>query len=274
MDQRVAEGFGDEWTRFDQTALPEAIRAEIFDAYFRRFPWNKLPPAAAGADFGCGSGRWAVVVATRVGKLYCVDASKAALTVARRNLVSFANCEFIHASVAETPIADASLDFAYSLGVLHHIPDPAAGLSSCVRKLKPGAPFLLYLYYRFDNRPGWYRAAWSLANLARALISRLPYTLRYWVSQLIAVCVYWPAARFAGLLRRLGFQAAELPLSFYADKPFYVMRTDALDRFGTRLERRFTRSEIEQMMLRAGLGAIEFSDQPPYWCAVGYRTAD
>jgi hypothetical protein len=50
------------------------------------------------------------------------------------------------------------------------------------------------------------------------------------------------------------------------------MRTDALDRFGTRLERRFTRAAIGRMMQAAGLRAIEFSEQAPFWCAVGYRT--
>ena len=175
------------------------------------------------------------------------------------------------ASLAETPIPNASLDFAYSLGVLHHLPDTAAGLASCVRKLKPGAPFLLYLYYRFDNRPGWYRVAWLITNLARVVISRLPYGLRYWTSQLIAACVYWPAARFARLARVLGIRATHFPLQFYSDKPFYVMRTDALDRFGTRLERRFTRAEIERMMYSAGLRAIEFSYEEPFWCAVGCR---
>ena len=51
------------------------------------------------------------------------------------------------------------------------------------------------------------------------------------------------------------------------------MRTDARDRFGTRLERRFTASEISQMMRAAGLERITFSDDAPYWCAVGYREA-
>ena len=271
LDTRVTEGFGDEWTRFDQSVLPPAVLLEIFDAYFRCFPWNSLPARAVGADFGCGSGRWAAVVAPRVGKLYCVDASEAALRVARRNLVSFGNCAFVQASIAENPIPDDSLDFGYALGVLHCVPDTAAGLASCVRKLKPGAPFLVYLYYRFDNRPGWYRAAWLITNLARAVISRLPYGLRYWSSQLIAASVYWPAARFARMVSRLGVEAAHLPLQFYADKPFYVMRTDALDRFGTRLERRFTRTEIEKMMQAAGLQAIEFSEKAPFWCAVGRR---
>jgi SAM-dependent methyltransferase len=246
----------------------------MFSAYFRHFPWELLPEAASGADFGFGSGRWARFVAPRAGRLYCVDASEAALAVARRNLQSWRNCEFAHASIDAAPIPDASLDFAYSLGVLHHVPDTPAGLASCVRKLKPGAPFLLYLYYRFDNRPRWFRAMWWLTNLLRVMVSRLPHGLRYWASQIIAAVVYWPLARLALLFKKLGWGANHLPLHFYADKPFYVMRTDALDRFGTRLEQRFTRAEMERMMHLAGLRDVRFNEHEPFWCAVGYRVAD
>ena len=49
------------------------------------------------------------------------------------------------------------------------------------------------------------------------------------------------------------------------------MRTDALDRFGTRLEQRFSRPEIEAMMIAAGLGEIVFRDDIPDWVACGRR---
>jgi hypothetical protein len=51
------------------------------------------------------------------------------------------------------------------------------------------------------------------------------------------------------------------------------MRTDALDRFGTRLEKRFTTKQIRDMMERAGLEDIVFSQTVPYWCAVGRKSA-
>jgi hypothetical protein len=62
-----------------------------------------------------------------------------------------------------------------------------------------------------------------------------------------------------------------IPLSAYRDLSFYTMRTDALDRFGTRLEQRFTRVEIDRMMRDAGLENVRFSDGLPYWCAVGTK---
>jgi hypothetical protein len=64
-----------------------------------------------------------------------------------------------------------------------------------------------------------------------------------------------------------------LPLSFYRDRSFYTMRTDAFDRFSTRLEQRFTAAEIRSMMEAAGLVDVVLSDGPPYWCAVGRRAA-
>jgi hypothetical protein len=64
---------------------------------------------------------------------------------------------------------------------------------------------------------------------------------------------------------------AGIPLSAYRGQSFYTMRTDALDRFGTRLEQRFSREAIQGMMEEAGLHQIVFSDSVPYWCAVGRK---
>jgi SAM-dependent methyltransferase len=271
IDAAVVDGFGDEWSRFDQSELSAAEARQLFDEYFDIFPWHELPPGAVGLDLGCGSGRWARLVAPRVGRLLCFDASQAAVDVARRMLAAVENAEVAVAGVDELPVPDGSADFAYSLGVLHHIPDTAAALRSCVRKLRPGAPFLVYLYYRFDNRPVWYRVLWKLTEGVRYGVSRSPKPVRYAVSQFLAATVYWPLARLARLAERMGMRAESFPLSYYRNRSYYVLRTDALDRFGTRLEQRFTRTEIESMMTDAGLVDIVFSSHAPFWCAVGRR---
>lgn len=49
------------------------------------------------------------------------------------------------------------------------------------------------------------------------------------------------------------------------------MRTDALDRFGTPIERRFRRKEVHALLDAAGFADIRFSDAPPYWCVVGVK---
>ena len=266
----VVEGFGREWSRFDQSRIADGELSEMYQNYFYLFPWSTLGSDAVGFDLGCGSGRWARLVAPRVGTLHCIDPSEEAIAVARKNLSGFDNCRFHQASAHDMPLEPDSADFGYTLGVLHHIEDTEGALRACVSVLKEGAPLLLYLYYAFDNRPFWYKWIWRMTVPLRIVLSRMPFGLRYLVSQLIAAVVYYPVARFARLAEKLGADVANFPLSAYRHRSFYVLRTDALDRFGTRLEKRFTRQEIASMMKAAGLERIEFSDRA-FWCAIGYR---
>jgi SAM-dependent methyltransferase len=211
------------------------------------------------------------MVAPRVGHLYAIDPAPQAVEVARRNLSDHANVTVIEAECNDMPIENRSLDFAFCLGVLHHIPDTGAALAAIVEKLKLGAPILLYFYYAFDNRPFWYRWIWRVSELGRGVISKMPRRAQQLITNIIAATVYWPLARAAYVLNMVGVSVNSLPLSYYADKPFYVLRTDAYDRFCTPLEKRFRRSEVEHMMASVGLSEISFSDAAPYWVAVGRR---
>lgn len=270
LDPATIESFGDEWSRFDQTALNTDEASAIFQDYFSIFPWSELPENATGFDMGCGSGRWARFVSPRVGHLHCIDPSSA-LEVARRALADLPNLSFHRASVSDAPLPANSQDFGYSLGVLHHIPDTGEGLNTCVRMLKPGAPFLVYLYYAFDNRSRAFRLVWRLSDRLRRFVCRLPPRSKHLVTDLFAVLVYYPLARLALIAEHLGLPVSGIPLAYYRRLSFYTMRTDARDRLGTPLEHRFTRDQIRRMLESAGLRDIRFSDRPPYWCSVGVK---
>jgi len=270
MDAETVASFGDEWSRYDQSSMSYSEASEIFMAYFSIFPWDMLPSNPVGFDMGCGSGRWAKFVAPKVGRLNCIDPSSA-LDIARRNLIDFKNVEYIKASVSESGIPINSQDFGYSLGVLHHVPDTESAINSCVSILKSGAPLLVYLYYAFDNR-GWvYRLLWRASDLVRRIICKLPSRFKHLVTDVIAAIVYFPLARLSLLLDKVGINAASIPLFYYRNHSFYTMRTDSRDRFGTPLEQRFTKQQIKSYMERSGLIDIKFSDNAPYWCAVGIK---
>ena len=179
IDERVVEGFGDEWQRFDQSDLSDEELLKLFDGYFSIFPFDIVTKESTGFDLGCGTGRWATLIAPRVKNLHCIDPSSA-INVAKKNLEKQGNCIFHQSTVDDMLIQSGSMDFGYSLGVLHHIPDTAAALAACVDKLKPGAPFLLYIYYSFDNRPSWFKHIWTVSNGLRLFVSKLPYPIRYW----------------------------------------------------------------------------------------------
>jgi len=271
FDHNVIDDFGDEWEHYDQSSVDLKELEKQFSEYFKIFPWNKNITDGIGVDFGCGTGRWANFVADKTNLLLCIDASSKAVGVAKKNLVDKKNCYVVQGMIDALPILDNSLDFAYSLGVLHHLPDTERAIKSCARKLKSGAPFLMYLYYAFDNRPFWYSLIWKCTNMIRKVISKLPFFLKYFLTNIIAMIIYFPLARVSFFLEKKGVNISNIPLSEYREKSFYTMRTDSLDRFGTRLEQRFTKDHIERMMKNSELENICFSDTAPYWCVVGYK---
>ncbi|MBA3511528.1 class I SAM-dependent methyltransferase [Sphingomonas sp.] len=271
IDQKTVEGFGEEWSSYDQQDLDQAEHLLLFEQYFSTFPFESLPATAEGFDLGCGSGRWAALVAPRVARLHCIDPSAKALEVCRRRLSQAPNVSFHLAGADTIPLDDLSQDFGYSLGVLHHIPDTSRAMRDAVGKLKFDAPFLVYLYYNFDNRPRWFRALWLVSELGRKTISRTPFRMRKFLTTAIAALIYWPLSRSATLLKRLGLDVSSFPLSGYRYRSFYSLRTDALDRFGTPLEQRFSRAEIQAMMEAAGLVDITFREDEPFWVACGRK---
>lgn len=274
LDEETVASFGEEWSKFSQDVLSAEEHQRLYQMYFGIFPWDELPKGAAGFDMGCGSGRWAHLTAPKVGKLYCIDPSPSALAVSKRNLKDKSNVAFLNEGAYDCSLESGSMDFGYSLGVLHHIPDTKAAMASCVRMLKPNAPFLVYLYYRFDNKPLWFKATWRLSNALRFVVAKIPEPFKTAVTDVLAALLYFPLAKLCLGLEKLGLNVENFPLSSYRYSSFYSMRTDSRDRFGTPLEQRFTRAEIEEMMRACGLDRIEFSDDVPYWCAVGRKSAN
>ena len=99
----------------------------------------------------------------------------------------------------------------------------------------------------------------------------LLYKLRLPMCQSIAGINFFALARFAGLLNSWEIMPRSWPLAYYRDKSLYVIRTDALDHFGTRLEKRFGKKQIGIMLENAGLKDIHFSDKQPYSYVVGIK---
>lgn len=270
LDRSTVDSFGDEWGRFDQSDLPEDEAQKIFDQYFQIFPFKSLPDDAVGFDLGCGSGRWAKIISSRVGHLHCIDPSDA-LEVAKESLAGIKNITFHKKSVDEFSLSANTQDFGYSLGVLHHVPDTGAAIKECSAMLKTGAPFLMYLYYALENQSSLYRFLWRCSDILRRIICKLPSGVKHLVTDIIAILIYFPLSKISLVLEKCKINISGFPLSFYRNCSFYTMRTDARDRFGTPLEQRFTKNEIEELMLDAGFKNIIFNDCEPRWCVVGIK---
>jgi SAM-dependent methyltransferase len=184
------------------------------------------------------------------------------------------NVRVTQASSDLIPFADESFDFVMCLGVLHHIPNTQQALNDLICKLKQGGFALLYFYYNFENRSLAFKLLFRISDLLRRMVSRMPGQLKKATCDVIAIVVYLPWVSMARLIKSLGGTSIykKLPLSYYTGKSFHIMRNDALDRFGTPLEKRFSRQEITQMCQKAGLSDIRFSEKEPYWCLVGRKS--
>jgi len=264
VDGETQESFGYEWQHFD-SVLPD-YDVEI-ESYFGLVPPEMLRNAVV-LDAGCGMGRWSHHIAKRsVKRLYALDFSRA-IDSAARNLRDQPNAHCIQADVCNLPFRAGSMDFTYCLGVLHHLEDPDAGMRSVSRVTR--GPLLVYLYYNLDNRPWLYRALLWCATVSRVVTARLPKRVVHWLSWPIAGLVYWPGARLAGLLARLGYRKAahHVPFAHYRTYSFDFMVGDAFDRFATPIENRYSRAEIAAWLQRYGRQAT-FSNRTPFWVALG-----
>lgn len=270
IDHRTVDSFGEEWKTFKQ--FSEGELEKIGADYFDILPASLKSKQTVALDVGCGSGRWAAYIAPFVGHIDCIDPSIAVFS-ASEMLKAFNHIRITQTDVDNLPFPDESYDLVYSLGVLHHIPDTGIAMKKCVEKVKKGGYFLVYLYYKLDNRGPGYKLIFQASTLLRLVVSKLPSRVKKGVCNAIALTIYYPLAKTSHLVKKLGLgsTAGKLPLAYYGDKSFWIMRNDALDRFGTPLEQRFTKTQIEGMMRNAGLSEITFSNKAPYWHAIGRR---
>ena len=100
----------------------------------------------------------------------------------------------------------------------------------------------------------------------------MPISSQVFIISLLAFLVYYPLARFALVCEKLGIDTSNFLLADYRKKSFYIMKTDALDRFGTRLEKRFSKDEIQKMLQEAGFRDIKFSKNMPFWVSISTKS--
>lgn len=247
----TAHSFGYEWHRFP----------EMYEEWERQF-LDYMQPHAADffpgkkiLDAGCGNGRFAYYAAKYGAEVWAIDLGPA-VEVARHNTQT-RNVHVVQADLHNPPFALESFDFIYSIGVLHHLPDPEAAFQNLLRFLKPGGVVQIYLYWKPEQRP--IKAAMlSGVSAARRLTTRLPhravYALAYPTAAIAFAFFVWPYR----ILRRFPLfnrMAEDIPLKQYAKLPFRVCVNDQLDRFSAPIENRYTRADVQNWLARASLEA-------------------
>jgi SAM-dependent methyltransferase len=248
--------FGQEWAAYPSIL---AEHEADFRCYFDLIDLAGLRDALV-MDLGCGIGRWSHFIAPHCAAVVLVDFSEA-IFIAARNLAGCTHALFIMGDVTRLPFASDCCDFAFSLGVLHHLPIDALQAVRLVGRLAPR--LLVYLYYALDNRPWHFRALLMIATGLRRCVCRITAPLlRALLTWLFTVAFYLPVLALGTLLRPFGL-ARLLPLQDNRGRSFYRLRQEVYDRFFTRIEQRVTRIQI--LALQDRFSTVTVAETFPYW---------
>ena len=160
-----AASFGRQWNRYD-VARPEEDEATF------RVKTGVDPASLAGKlvlDAGCGGGRYARLVGSHGARVIGVDLSSA-VDKAASLCAGLPDVCIVQADLLDLPLADAAFDLVFSIGVLHHTPDPRRAFAQIARKVKPGGRLAVWLYRKNTPPQEWLNSA------LRAVTTRIPAT--------------------------------------------------------------------------------------------------
>jgi SAM-dependent methyltransferase len=263
--KRTQASFGYEWTHFNDWSQSGHIN---FNDYFQGIDLTALVGRLV-LDAGCGMGRHARQIAPFAGNVVAADFSRA-IDEAKRNTAVLTNVTCIQADVLALPLLNASFDFVYSMGVLHHLADTERALEGLVSKLKLGGTLRIYLYWK---RHGLQGRLLSLVSLMRRITTRLPFQALRVLCWILSVVLYGAVILPYRLLSRMGMQRhTSWPLFVYAKYPFAVLYNDQFDRFSAPIEKRYDPDEVRELLRAAGLSHIHI--RPCFgWIADGVKLA-
>jgi len=170
------ESFGIQWNRYD------VVRPAMDEATFTAK--TGVSPAELAAldvlDAGVGGGRYALLAGSTGARIVGLDLSSA-VEKARENCRHLPNVVIVQGDLLKPPLADEAFDFAYSIGVMHHCPDPRKAFANVARAVKPGGRMAVWFY----RRNTWPQEI--VNSLLRSVTTRLPdAAIRGW-AQLLTV---------------------------------------------------------------------------------------
>ena len=257
--KRTQQSFGFEWTAFGD------MRQEWEENF-----WIYLRPlepeffrGKIGLDAGCGMGRH-LYHATRLdAEMVGLDVSDA-VESAYRNTQAFPMAHVVQGDIYHLPFHPSSFDFVYSLGVLHHLPDPEQGFRSLLQMVKPDSTVVVYVYKDFREESLLKYALLQAISQVREITTRMPHRVLYWLCFFGAPLVYLlfvAPSRFLAKFTPTQRLSTRLPFRAYSRYPVRVLHNDLFDRFSAPIENRYTKQEITAWFKRAGLEITYVADR-------------
>ena len=223
-------------------------------------------------EAGCGMGRHTYFLSQLAREVIAIDLGEA-IRVTAANVAGKRNVRLVQADIDHLPFHPESFDFICAIGVIHHLPNPAAGFHNLIRCLQPGGTLHIYLYRAFEDAPIWKRGLLASTIAIRRITTRLPYLILERLAWLVAVVGYFCfSVPYHYLSRYQIFRplVRDFPMQRYAKDGFRVCYNDQFDRLSAPIEHRFTRKQVFDLLIGGGLTNIRV--EPYYgWLACGRK---
>jgi SAM-dependent methyltransferase len=257
LHKRTQQSFGYQWMVFGE--MTDQFREDFL---------NYISPVSPdffvgkrGLDAGCGFGRHLYYAAQFGAKMIGLDFSEA-ITRAKEIAGELEGVQFIQGEIQRPPIRPRSLDFVYSIGVLHHTPDPEGFFQALLPLVRPGGSVFIWVYSKSRTLTN------TLLEVVRKISARLPMGgLRALslVSALIDWCGFILPYRLARRLGGSGIDRCVGPrIKLYARYPFQVVYADWFDRLAAPIRFYYDGEDLAGWATRAGLVNVKISSTGLY----------
>jgi SAM-dependent methyltransferase len=247
LKKKTSDSFGFEWKQFHNLKSEKGF-LDFISPIDKNFFLGKFV-----LDAGCGNGSYSRYSAVYGAEVIAIDFSDA-VYVAQENTRD-TNVQIIQADITRPPFKDNTFSYIFSIGVLHHLPDPEEGFRHLVPLLTQNGLISIWVYGREKQ--------WAAVLFYEPIIKithRLPHRILYYLCFVPAIIVHLTNFCYK-LLKRYHFSkmAAILPFKFYADHPFSVKLNDAFDVFATPSAVYYTEAEILNWFLRSNMKDIKIT---------------
>lgn len=260
-DQTIRD-FGEQWTRYQDNSGYFGSAA-LFEDIFAPLLGPADLEGKRVADIGAGTGRFVnIFLEAGASHVVAVEPSAAFEVLKKNTRAGAARVAYLNVTGDRLP-PDLELDYAFSIGVLHHIPEPQPVLVAARRALKRGGTMCAWVYGAEGNR-----AYLIVLAALRSMVRPMPHGLLAAFVWLL----YWPLVGYLAIAERI-----RVPLGEYLTRVVGRLDADKIrlviyDQLKPAYAKYYTCDELRALFTEAGYEELTLHHRHGYSWTICAKT--